>query len=106
MPNETIAEKRERFGNWLRHQMEERVWSQQYLANRLETSQPRVNKWVQGKDFPSPYYREKICAAFGVTIEELSNILWQGETQNQEAKDDASVVEIPHDHISDYENSN
>src|SRR5215831_7173080 len=46
-------------------------WSQADLAAKIGTSFEMVSRWERGVAFPSPYYRERLCAALGKTAEEL-----------------------------------
>src|SRR5438128_12473168 len=46
-------------------------WSQAELAEQVGTSFEMVSRWERGITVPSPYYRERMCAALGQTAEEL-----------------------------------
>ena len=46
-------------------------WSQDKLAEEVGTSSTMVSRWERGINVPSPYFRERLCAALGKTTEEL-----------------------------------
>jgi peptide/nickel transport system substrate-binding protein len=46
-------------------------WSQADLAQHLGTSFEMVSRWERGVTVPSFYYRERLCAVLGQTVEEL-----------------------------------
>ncbi len=46
-------------------------WSQADLAGQIGTSFEIVSRWERGVTVPSPYYRERLCAALGQTAEDL-----------------------------------
>ncbi len=46
-------------------------WSQADLAEQIGTSFEIVSRWERGVTVPSPYYRERLCAALGQSAEEL-----------------------------------
>src|SRR5215467_16113835 len=46
-------------------------WSQADLAAKIGTSFEMISRWERGVTVPSPYYRERLCAALGKTAEEL-----------------------------------
>jgi len=52
----------------------ERWWSQQKLADLVGTTPVNVSRWENGTNFPSPYYRQKLCEVFGKTPAELGLI--------------------------------
>jgi len=54
----------------LRFHRESRGWSQQKLAELVDTSEDMVSRWERGVSKTSPYYREKLCTLFGKTAEE------------------------------------
>ncbi len=47
-PNQTLRKARELRG-----------WTQQELADKLDTTPLAINRWEQGKTFPSSFYRTK-----------------------------------------------
>ncbi|WP_069803962.1 helix-turn-helix domain-containing protein [Thermogemmatispora onikobensis] len=62
--------KRERGQRWeensaLRKAREERGWSREYLASVLGTNAFTIYRWESGRAYPGPYFRQKLCAAFG-----------------------------------------
>lgn len=65
------ASKREPWNNWLRQERIRRNWRQQDLADHLGTTILTVQRWEQGRHYPSAYFRIKLCALFAVSAEEL-----------------------------------
>ena len=62
----------------LRRQREMRGWSQKRVALELQqmdstaaVTEKDVARWERGKRRPGPYYREKLCLLFGVSVYEL-----------------------------------
>src|SRR5712691_4056425 len=55
----------------LRYYRENRGWSQQKVAELVDTSEDMVSRWERGVTKTSTYYREKLCTLFGKTAEEL-----------------------------------
>ena len=52
----------------------ERGWSQQDLAELVGTTFVNISRWENGSNFPTPYYRQKLCDVFGKTPAELGLI--------------------------------
>ena len=46
-------------------------WSQQDLADKIDTTIVNISRWENGAIFPSPYFRQKLCEIFGKTPAEL-----------------------------------
>ncbi|MBA2391900.1 MAG: helix-turn-helix transcriptional regulator [Ktedonobacteraceae bacterium] len=55
----------------LREERLRRKWSQQELADRLETTKITVRRWERSVTIPSPHFRLKLTALFGKSFEEL-----------------------------------
>ncbi|HEY7419265.1 MAG TPA: helix-turn-helix transcriptional regulator, partial [Ktedonobacteraceae bacterium] len=55
----------------LREARLQRHWSQQEVADRLDTNTVNINRWEQGKAFPASLYRRQLTQLFGMTEEEL-----------------------------------
>ena len=66
----------------LKYHREIRGWSQQKVAELVETSEDMVGRWERGISKPSPFYRERLCNLFGVNAEELGFL---EKTTNREA---------------------
>src|SRR2546421_12198831 len=49
----------------------ERGWSQQYLADQVGTTVVNISRWENGSNFPTPYFRQRLCEVFGKTPAEL-----------------------------------
>src|SRR5437879_9366717 len=49
----------------------ERGWSQQELADQIGTTPVNISRWENGSNFPSPYFRQRLCGVFGKTPVEL-----------------------------------
>src|SRR5215469_6309326 len=64
--------------HWKDQIREERIarnWRQQDIADRLGTTVLSVKRWERGSHQPSQYFRAKLCALFGKSMEELSFVL-------------------------------
>lgn len=48
-----------------------RNWSQQDLADLLQTTRLSISRWEQGRTRPTPYYRQRLCELFGLSAEAL-----------------------------------
>ena len=57
----------------LREQRELRGWTQEKLAEKVETSAVTVSRWESGI-LPSLYHRRKLCELFGKSPQELGFI--------------------------------
>ena len=55
----------------LRHEREQRGWSQQKVAEAVGTTARTVSRWELGLSRPYPYFREQLCALFGKNVTEL-----------------------------------
>ena len=60
VPNQRLKEARELRG-----------WSQKYVAEQIGADHYYLSRWERGTAFPSPYYRSKICALFGLDARAL-----------------------------------
>lgn len=52
----------------------DRGLSQANVASVLATTTQVVNRWERGKEFPNPYYRQKLCEFYGKSARELGLI--------------------------------
>jgi tetratricopeptide (TPR) repeat protein len=48
-----------------------RGWSQEQLAELVDTTSVNISRWENGSNFPTPYFRQKLCEVFGKTPAEL-----------------------------------
>ena len=55
----------------LKRAREQRNWSQEALAEKLDTTGQTVSRWERGAAAPTPYYRQQLCALLGMTPQEL-----------------------------------
>ena len=69
-------------------------WTQSELAHHIGTTQVNVSRWEQGNAFPSAYYRQKLAALFGKTLEELE-LLRVNENDNNELASSSQIHQIP-----------
>ncbi len=58
----------------LRQERTRRCWRQQDPADELGTTVCTVKRWERGSQYPSAYFRIKLCALFGKSAEELGLI--------------------------------
>src|SRR5690348_7552099 len=55
----------------LRAARDERGWSQQELADAIQTTSVNVSRWENGKNTPSPYFRQRLCEVYSKTPAQL-----------------------------------
>src|SRR5712664_2579036 len=55
----------------LKQARELRGWSQAKVAEQIGTDATTVSRWERGMFFPTPYFRERLCALFEKNAEEL-----------------------------------
>src|SRR5437588_5706139 len=65
----------------------ERGWSQLDLADRIGTTPVNISRWENGSNFPSPYYRQRLCEVFDKTPAELGLV--------QRPAEGSGIVDIP-----------
>jgi len=53
---------------------EQRGWSQQEVADRIGTTPVNISRWERGLTTPGPYFRQKLCALFEKSPQELGLI--------------------------------
>lgn len=72
----------------LKAERELRGWSQKYVADQIGADHYYLSRWEHGSAFPSPYYRQKLCALFGKNARELGLLRAEapagGETPEQQ----------------------
>ena len=59
------------FGRRLQELMERRHISQTYLADKLDTRQPMISRYINGSDWPSTYMTVKILDILNCTMDDL-----------------------------------
>lgn len=55
----------------LRRERVRRGWSQQRVAEQLNTTEDMVSKWERGVSKPSPFYQERLAELYNQSVEEL-----------------------------------
>ncbi|GCF06780.1 tetratricopeptide repeat protein [Dictyobacter arantiisoli] len=75
--------------NALRKARKKQNWSQQMLAHELSTTRLTINRWEQGKSFPGPHFRARLCELFGLSELEL------GLTPEQQNRNDDLFWSLP-----------
>src|SRR5439155_19345556 len=78
----------------LRSYRENQGWSQQKLAELVDTSEDMVSRWERGTTKTSPYYRVKLCALFGKTAEELGFIEQEYTKTSDNNLEDNTLTEL------------
>lgn len=61
------ADEREAVGQWIEENRSRLDMTQRELANRLDTAEGLVRKWIKGKGFPSSRHYFALCDIFGTT---------------------------------------
>lgn len=67
----------------LRHERELRGWSLKDVAGKVDTDSRTVGRWERGITFPGPYSRQKLCALFGKTAQELGLLREDADLQKR-----------------------
>ncbi len=49
----------------LKHEREQRGWSQAKLAGLVGTNPATIGRWERGISLPYPFHRERLCELFG-----------------------------------------
>src|SRR5579875_365291 len=70
-PQDSRAKTKRRPNEWLKAQRLKKNWTQVYVATMIGTNDVEVSRWENGMTVPGLYFREKLCALFGKTPEEL-----------------------------------
>src|SRR6266536_175087 len=73
----------------LRRQRLLRGWSQQKVADLLETNEMMVGRWERGERKTSPFYQEKLCDIFDMTAEELG-FMSEPQTAKKEVQEQST----------------
>ena len=59
------------FHEQLLNERKRRGWSQDDLAEKVESDTKTIGRWESGISLPRPYFRQKLCELFGKDAEEL-----------------------------------
>ncbi len=59
------------FAQCLKQEREQHLWSQEQVAEMIGTTAPSVSRWERGSIFPGLHFRQKLCALYGKSAEEL-----------------------------------
>jgi len=68
----------------LKAQRLKKNWTQVYVATMIGTSDVEMSRWETGTAEPGLYFREQLCALFGMTPEELGLVPPTAETAQEE----------------------
>ncbi len=70
----------------LRQERKSRGWAQGWVAKEIGTTTDTVNRWENGKTFPSPFYQQQLSQLFGKSLEELGLFRFLPEDENGRSK--------------------
>jgi transcriptional regulator with XRE-family HTH domain/tetratricopeptide (TPR) repeat protein len=75
----------------------EKGWSQEYVASRLNVDRVTVQRWEQHRTTPQPYHLQQLCELFGKTALELGLVeehlvMVQHTTAPEDTTDDAYTI--------------
>lgn len=73
-------------------------WSQEYVAQEVGTDAFTVSRWERGVTMPSPHFRPKLCALFGLSALDLGLIPQDAEealVQSLPAQEILAYVQAP-----------
>ncbi|HEV2656651.1 MAG TPA: NB-ARC domain-containing protein [Ktedonobacteraceae bacterium] len=79
----------------LKHEREQRGWSQSKLAGLVGTNPATIGRWERGISLPYPFHRERLCELYGKDARELGlveEILVQNDEPEQKPPLPTSVV--------------
>jgi WD40 repeat protein/transcriptional regulator with XRE-family HTH domain len=80
----------------LKYERELRGWSQALVAEKIGAPQASlINRWEKGHAFPSPHYRQKLCALFEKDAEALGLIKKGTGKANQNTESPAESSQTP-----------
>lgn len=79
---------KEAFGRRLHHLCIARNLSQDQLATAIGAPDSlTINRWEQGRHFPNPYYRQRLCDYFNLSTQELFKEYWETITQHTKPRE-------------------
>jgi transcriptional regulator with XRE-family HTH domain len=73
----------------LKRERELRGWSQQTVAERVNTTEQVVSRWESGRHKPNRYFQTQLCQLFGKSAEELG---FMGMPQSKRADEQAQTI--------------
>ena len=88
----------------LRGEREKRGWSQARVAQEIGTTAKNISRWERGTSFPYPYFRERLSALFGQSVETLG-LIQEEKKESQQQKEapvlthssNSTLIPIPYD---------
>lgn len=66
----------------LRQEREQRGWSRTYIAEQVGVDITTVGRWERGERLPHPHYRQKLCALFEKSAQDLGLLSEVSEEQD------------------------
>src|ERR671927_241388 len=68
-----MYQKKEKEGQIMRlkYERERRCWTQEDVAEKIGTISVIISRWERGINYPSPYYRQKLCELFALSHDVL-----------------------------------
>jgi transcriptional regulator with XRE-family HTH domain len=81
---------------WLKAQRLKKNWTQVYVAIQIGANDTEVSRWETGNAVPSLYFREKLCALFGTTPEELGLAPFQPEAAQERSEIFPALWHVPY----------
>jgi tetratricopeptide (TPR) repeat protein/transcriptional regulator with XRE-family HTH domain len=76
----------------LKEARELRGWSQKYIAEQIGADHYYLSRWERGTASPSPYYRSKLCALFGLDAKALG-LVPTAPARREDSEDTAAAAE-------------
>jgi transcriptional regulator with XRE-family HTH domain/tetratricopeptide (TPR) repeat protein len=74
----------------LKHEREQRGWSQSKLAGLVGTNPATIGRWERGISLPYPFHRERLCELYGKDARELG-LVEEATMQNDEPEQKPSL---------------
>src|SRR5215472_12087786 len=72
---------------------QQRGWSQAEVARRLDVDPAYVRRWENGLVRPSPVYRERLCALFNTTADQLGLVTEVKSSAVQRAEQQIRILD-------------
>ena len=89
-----------RFTTHLRNERLRKSWTQQELADQLGTTKLTVGRWERGVTVPGPYFRLRLAALFGKSVEELGLVEVHASPPSPMQEIGSKTVQVPSPHRS------
>ncbi len=86
MPSEdtTAKESFRTIASRIKHEREQRAWTQSEVAERIGSTRINISRWENGTTIPGPYYRQRLSELFEKSVQELGFLPTYSEEGTEE----------------------